>query len=178
MSHTLMLFAAIAQTTMAGAAAPETVVDAFTHLEGDWQGQLEYRDYQSDKLQAIPMRVEFDSIEDDTTFLQRSTFTDPGFPVFITTLINVDGTTVNVASSRAGRPFESYDQIARLTAGASANSWTMTTTRVGKDGDRLAVIREVMTRDGDDLTITKEIDYLDDDSSEWMFRNRVTLSAK
>lgn len=178
MLHTLTALVALAQATTMAADAPANAAEAFTALEGIWQGQLEYRDYQSDTLQAIPLRVEFDTIPDNTTFLQRSVFTDPGFPVLITTMVNVEGETVSVANSRAGRPFESYAQTARLTNGAVARNWTMTLTRIDQDDNRPAAIREVMVRDGDILTVTKEVDFLDDDAAEWMFRNRVTLSAE
>ncbi|MCK0129471.1 hypothetical protein [Erythrobacter sp. F6033] len=178
MFQSLTVLAALAQVTAATADAPQTAVDAFTGLEGNWQGQLEYRDYQSDTMQAIPMRVEFDTIPDKTTFLQRAEFTDPGFPVRITTLINVAGADTNVAISRAGRPFETYTQNARLAPGAIADSWTITFTRVGEDDNRPAAIREVMTRKAESLTVTKEVDFLDDEAAEWVFRNRVSLSSE
>ncbi len=178
MLNTLTALVALTQAATIVADLPANAVDAFSALEGEWQGQLEYHDYQSDTLQVIPLRVEFDTIPDDTTFIQRSVFTDPAFPVRITTMVNVEGETVSVANSRAGRPFESYANSARLTGATSADNWSMTLTRIDEDDNRPAAIRELMVRNGDMLTVTKEVDFLDDDTAEWMFRNRVTLSAQ
>lgn len=178
MLHSLTAIIALAQAATLSADAPATPAQAFAALEGNWQGQLEYRDYQSNNMEAIPLKVDFDTVPDNTTFVQRSEFTDPGFPVRITTLVNVEGAAVNSAISRAGRPFESYAQTARLTDASGADSWAMTLTRVGQDDNRPAAIRELMVRDGDSFSITKEVDFLDDDANEWVFRNRVTLSAQ
>ena len=178
MMHALTILAGLAQITTMGVSSPNNATEAFAILEGNWQGQLEYRDYQSNMMQAIPLDVEFEKIPDNTTFLQRSVFTDPGFPVRITTMVNVEGETVSVSNSRAGRAFESYAQTAHLTAGSVADSWTMTLTRIYQDDNRPAAIREVMVHNQGKLTVTKEIDFLDDEATEWVFRNRVTLSAQ
>ncbi|MFK7842783.1 MAG: hypothetical protein AB8B54_11005 [Sphingorhabdus sp.] len=178
MLHTFISLVALTQAATMTVAAPETATDAFAALEGNWQGQLEYRDYQSKAMQTIPVRVEFDTIPDDTTFLQRSIFTDPAFPVLITTMINVTGETVSVANSRAGRAFETYAQTVRLAKGATTVRWMMTLNRIDEDDNRPAAIREAIELDGDRLTVTKEVDFLDDERVEWMFRNRLTVRAQ
>lgn len=159
-------------------AMPQSPLETFRTLEGSWQGKLEDRDYQSDRLERIPVEVEFEAIPNDRTFVQRSTFTDPAFSVPVTSLLAIDGETVYVASSRAERAFESYVQTARLGTVAGTNRWTLTLTLVDSDDRRRAVLREVMVRERDTLTITKEVDYLDDDRSEWVFRNRAILETK
>ncbi|NQZ47171.1 MAG: hypothetical protein HRT63_06560 [Erythrobacter sp.] len=178
MLHILTILAALSQASTLSIDTPKNAAEAFAALEGNWQGQLEYRDYQTDRMQAIPLSVEFDTIPDETTFVQRSNFTDPGFPVRITTLVNAVGETVNVANSRAGREFETYAQTARITDALDGDNWTMTLFRIDKDDNRPAAIREVMIRNQGSLTITKEVDFLDDDVAEWTFRNRVTLAAQ
>ena len=178
MLNILISLVGLVQAAVIDADGPENATEAFASLEGDWQGQLEYRDYQSGRLQAIPLRAEFEAIADGATFLQRSVFTDVASPVLITTMVNVDGGTVSVANSRTGRGVEAYDQTVGALEGSSIQAWTMTLTRVDQDDGRPAAIREVMLRDGNSLIIIKEVDFLDDGLIDWIFRNRVTLHAR
>lgn len=168
--------AILAQAAALATAAPVDTASAIATLEGDWEGQLEYRDYQSDQLQAIPMVVEFESVPDGITFIQRAAFSDPGFQVYITSLLSVGEDRVTQANSRAGREPESYELGARISEAVAMDDWSLTFTRIGLDDNRPASIRETMQRDGTQLTITKEVDFLDDDGAEWEFRNRVNLT--
>ena len=179
MFDTIVLIAsAAALASSPAAAAPTSPANAYSSLEGKWQGQLEYRDYRSGELQAIPMCVMFENVPDGTTFIQRAEFTDPGVQVYITSLLSLGENSVSQATSRAGQDFSSFELQARLVGAASQTQWTLSTTRIGSDDNRPASIRETMQRNGTELTITKEVDFLDDDLSEWTFRNRVSLSRE
>ena len=173
------MFTAIALITQAAALAsgtPTSAESALADLEGEWQGRLEYRDYQSDTMQSIPMNAVIESVPDDTTQIQRFRFVDPRSPVYSTNLISMDGETVSYATSRQGRPFETYQQSARLVQSDQASGWTVVLARIGQDDNRPASIRETILLNGNNVTLTKEVDFLDDDKNEWAFRNRAVLS--
>ena len=155
-----------------------TPTEAFTSLEGEWTGELTYRDYQSNKLESIPVDVAMETLPDGETMVQRYTYTDPGFQVYITSLIAVKDGLLTGATARAGRAFETYKKDIALSANTSKTDWTAVLTSEATDGDRPARVRETMVRDAGSLKVLKEVDFLDDDKDEWMLRNEITLAAK
>ena len=160
------------------AEAPADVGDALSTMAGEWTGKLEYRDYRSNDLAAIPMRADIEIVPDGVTMIQRLRFSDPGVEVYTTNIVSINGTTISTAASRAGRAFECYEQTARLVEAGSDHSWTISTSQIGRDDNRPAAIRETTKLRGNQLTITKEIDFLDDNETRWEFRNRVTLDRQ
>ena len=46
----------------------------------------------------------------------------------------------------------------------------------GEDDNRPATLRLTTVRDGDRVETLKEVDFLDDDKSEWLTRNRTRLT--
>ena len=155
-----------------------TPAEAITSLDGDWTGKLTYRDYQSNKLESIPVDVAMETLPDGETMVQRYDYTDPGFQVYITSLIAVKDGLLTGASARAGRAFVTYYKDIALSAKTSNTSWTAVLTSEAIDGNRPARVRETMVRDEGSLKVLKEVDYLDDSKDEWMFRNEITLAAK
>ncbi|MEO1222282.1 MAG: hypothetical protein AAFY42_13195, partial [Pseudomonadota bacterium] len=153
-----------------------TPAQAFTSLEGTWEGTLAYRDYQSDNLETIPVAVDMEALPDGQTMVQRFDYSDPGFQVYITNLIAIEDGLLTGATARAGRAFETYEKRISVEEAASNTQWTAILSSEGSDDNRPAMIRETMVRDGDTVKITKEIDFLDDNTSEWEFRNVVSLA--
>ena len=160
-------------------AAPAAAADdpdpytLLTSLEGNWRGQLEYRDYQTNELAAIPMKVTVDRHGD--ILIRRLTFTDPGFQVRRVSVLTWD------ADARLAR--EAYIQDGKAEARTTAVSllshddtaWAMTLETESFDDDRPAMLRETMKLQARTLTIVKEVDFLDDDEELWEFRNQVSL---
>lgn len=162
--------------TVPAADMPTSPAEVFASIEGSWEGAIEYRDYQSNTLQSIPMKAEMENRPDGVTMVQRYQFADPRSAVYSTNLIAFAGDTLSIASARAGRPFETYTQTVEVASVSAPDNWTLTMSQTGKDANRPAAIRETVLRDGNQMTITKEIDFLDDDVTQWEFRNRVTLN--
>ena len=178
----IALLATVALTAQAPAAAPLTVATARQSLVGQWQGKLEYRDYQADKWFGLPVKVVISDGGDGTTQLRTADFDDgpkTGI-VRITTvsLLAPDGITEHAASFRKGRiPELTKATLARLPSGQSdATHWTMISLEDATDDDRPAKLRHTTTRDGDKLVTLKEVDFTDDAKTEWLTRNRETLT--
>ncbi|MEM8826221.1 MAG: hypothetical protein AAGD40_04770 [Pseudomonadota bacterium] len=149
-----------------------TPAKALASLSGEWVGALQYRDYQSDTLEEIPLASDFQPAGDGQSVYQLTRYTDPGFDVFIATLHSVTDESLTSAISRKGRPFELLNQTVTMAkAGAEDHDWVMVTERIGLDDDRSARIRETWTRSGDTLRTVKEVDYLDEDTEFFEYRN-------
>ncbi|MEM6857303.1 MAG: hypothetical protein AAF559_05480 [Pseudomonadota bacterium] len=159
-------------------AEPITPQEAFTSLEGVWEGTLSYRDYQSNKMESIPVAVTMLLEPDGQTMVQRFDYTDPGFQVYVTNLITVKDGLLTGATARAGRVFETYEKDLTVTAQTLPQQWTLVMDDASNDDGRPARIRETMVRSEGTLNVLKEVDYLDDDKEEWIFRNEITLAAK
>ena len=157
----------------AGAAGHPDPYPLLTSLEGNWSGQLEYRDYQTDELAAIPMRVAMDRHGD--ILIRRLTFTDPGFQVRRVSVLtwDADARLVREAYVQDGKA-EVATTAARLLSHDGA-AWVMTLETEGVDDDRPALLRETMKLQADTLTVVKEVDFLDDEDQRWEFRNQVSL---
>ena len=164
------------------AAAPPalTVKEARASTAGVWRGELQYRDYQSDKWVGIPVSVTIEPIGDGVTLLRRAVFDDGPArgAVYITTLemLGEDGMTEYATSFRAGREPDVGSARLAVTQARDASQWTVVATRTGSDDDRPANIRETLTRVGDTLTSLKEVDFTDDASEAWLQRNRTVLT--
>jgi hypothetical protein len=161
--------------------APPTAAEALAATAGDWTGELQYRDYQSNSWQGLPMRVTIVAQPDGATTIRTAAFDDGPVTgvVTITTVSMVDtaAATITSAGFRKGRAAELLtDSIASFTPGADATRWTLVTTRTGTDGDGIADIRETATRDGRTMTTVKEVNPQGDGIEEWLPRNRTVLT--
>jgi len=151
-------------------------------LAGNWQGKLEYRDYQADRWFGLPVRVSVEVMRDGVTLIRHADFDDgpkTGI-VTITTIALLDPATnrEQSASFRKGRATELVTVTIRLTRAEALDRWTIEELRDGTDDDRPARIRETTKRDGATMVTLKEVDFLDDTGEAWLTRNRTTLTRE
>lgn len=179
----ILLAALLAAPAAAQEASPAlTIAEARAGLVGAWEGQLQYRDYQSGEWEGIPMTVTVTIEGDGNTITRRAVFDDgPRVGnVYITSLemLGPDGSTEYATSFRADRAPALSAARLTLVSAADAAHWTMIAVLDGEDDDRPARIRATTTRDGERLTTLKEVDFLDDAAEEWLTRNRTVLERK
>lgn len=170
----LLAAPALAADKDAGAAA------LLAQTAGRWQGELQYRDYQSNTWQGLPMTVTIVAQPDQVTTIRTAQYDDgpkTGI-VTITTVNAVDPAASNLsyASFRRSRATDvGLEKIVKVEQGADASHWTIVTTETRKDGDQIAEVRETTTRDGDAMTTLKEVNPVDDGQDVWLPRNRSVL---
>lgn len=174
------LLLALASSAGADNVAPAlTVAQARASLAGEWNAELQYRDYQSGKWQGIPFKTSIAMVGDGVTQIRTSAYDDgpKAGTVWITSvsLLAKDGTTEQTGTYRAGRPAEHIEAKLRLEAGTDAAHWVLVSELDGRDDERPARIREVTTRAGDRVTTEKQVDFTDDAKEEWLVRNRTVL---
>lgn len=181
MRHLTILLALVA--TPALSASPDKGTQAAALLAetaGRWQGELQYRDYQSNTWQGLPMTVTIVAQPDAVTTVRTAQFDDgpkTGI-VTITTVNAVDpvAATLSYAAFRRSRPTDTgVEQIDTVEPGPDATRWTIVTTEKRTDGDQVAQVRETTTRDGATLTTLKEVNPVDDGKDIWLPRNRSVL---
>ena len=164
----------------AGEPAPPGLAELLAATAGDWQGELQYRDYQSNKWEGLPVKVTVQAQRDRVTVLRTAAFDDgpkTGI-VYITTVTQVDAATgrESYASFRKGRaPDSGAAQLELGNGPRDLTHWTIIATETRKDGDSLAVVRETTTRNGTSLVTLKEVDPLGDGVAGWQPRNRTVL---
>lgn len=171
----------IALVCCAGAGAAEVPAPAELQaaLAGHWTGALGYRDYQTDRLEELPVRTEIRAVGDGATVIRVSAFDDgpKAGTVTITTarLYAADGT-VSEASLRKGRPVEVTTERVSVAAYADPTHWSVRYEQDGTDGDRPAKLRVTESRDGDTLLSVKEVLPASATDGVWRFRNRTRLT--
>lgn len=85
--------------------------------------------------------------------------------------------TVQVGTFRKGRAAEIMTYKVSLAPGSrDPLHWTMIEQATGEDDERPATLRLTTLRDGDRVETLKEVDFLDDDKTEWLTRNRIRLT--
>lgn len=146
---------------------------------GQWCGRLEYRDYQSDRWEGLPMATEIRTQPDGVTLIRSSAFDDGpkvGL-VWITGLEQLDPatSTLSYASARKGKRFASGSQQLAPVAASDASHWQLTASEREIDGQAPALIRQTITRDGDQLTTLKEVADPAAATPAWKPRNRTAL---
>ena len=164
----------------ASSSAPNAAA-ARASLAGSWEGELGYLDYLANRWFSITVKTRVIDQGDGATMLRVSDFDDgPKVGnVRITTGELFDGkaSTVAVALLRKGRAVEVTTYAVRIDpASRDATHWTMIEETKGSDDDRPATLRLTTVRDGDKVETLKEVDFLDDDKSEWLTRNRTRLT--
>ncbi|MES2903372.1 MAG: hypothetical protein V4696_04225 [Pseudomonadota bacterium] len=178
LAYALAAAALAVQTPAPLTVAPLTVASARQSMVGQWQGKLEYRDYQADKWFGLPVKTRVDDGGDGVTQIRLSDFDDgPKVGnVRITTVSMLEGTTETGATFRKGRkPDLSTATLALSPDSRDATHWTLAETSTGTDNDRPATLRLTTTRDGAKVVTLKEVDFTDDTKVEWLVRNRTTL---
>ena len=180
----LIMIAAIAGSFIARpalAAPPLAPADLLAATQGQWQGELQYRDYQSNKWEGLPVKVSIVSQPDGVTTVRTATFDDgpKTGTVWITTLVQVDPKAgrVTYVAARKGRALDSGSAAVALVAPAKdAQHWTLIETELRQDGNGMAQVRETTTRAGDSMITLKEVNPVDDGKDEWLPRNRTVLT--
>ena len=155
--------------------------DLLAATQGQWQGELQYRDYQSNKWEGLPVKVSIVSQPDGVTTVRTAAFDDgpKTGTVWITTLVQVDPKAGRVAyvAARKGRALDSGSAALTLVAPAKdARHWTLIETELRQDGNGMAQVRETTTRAGDRMITLKEVNPVDDGKDEWLPRNRTVLT--
>lgn len=177
----VMVLSVLVASSPAVTATPdgERAAALLTATTGQWTGQLQYRDYQSNSWQGLPMDVTIAAQPDGVTTLRTARYDDgpqTGI-VTITTAAMVDASasTQSYAIFRKGRAADAGKvRIVSVQTGPDPTKWTIVTLERRQDGNSLAEVRETTTRDGDNMTTLKEVDPIDD-KSEWLPRNRSVL---
>lgn len=157
------------------------IAEVLAATAGRWQGELQYRDYQSNKWEGLPVKVTIAAQPDGVTVLRTAAFDDgPRVgTVWITTLSTIDPATgaQSYASARKGRTFDyGAATLTLATPPADATHWTIVATEMRNDGDGMAKVRETTIRDGSRMTTQKDVDPVGDGKDEWLPRNRTVLT--
>lgn len=148
---------------------------------GQWQGELQYRDYQSNQWEGLPVKVTITAQADGVTIIRTAAFGDgpKTGTVWITTLVQIDpaARSVSYAAARKGRSFEcGTAQLSQPQPARDSTHWVLIEAEQRIDGNSMAQVRETTTREGDSMVTLKEVNPLDDGKDEWLPRNRTVLT--
>ena len=182
MRRPILLALAIAMTASPALADPTLVpADLLAATAGRWTGELQYRDYETNQWQGLPVKVVIVSQPDGVTTVRTAAFDDgpKTGTVWITTLVQVDPKAGRVAyaGARKGRALDSGSAALALAVPAKdAQHWVLIETELRQDGGGMAQVRETTTRDGDRMITLKEVNPVDDGKDEWLPRNRTMLT--
>jgi hypothetical protein len=168
---------ALAAAALAAAPTPAALESG---LAGHWHGALGYRDYQSDKLEEIPVDTEIRVVGDGVSVVRVSTFDDgpKTGSVFITTAAMFDDKAgmMTEVSLRKGRKVETSTDHVTVAAFTDATHWVMRYEQEGQDDDKPAKLRVTETRTGDALLAVKEVLPASATDGVWRFRNQTRLT--
>lgn len=147
---------------------------------GRWTGELQYRDYQSNTWQGLPMKVTIAAQPDGVTTVRTAQYDDGPQTGIVTittvTLVDAAKATASYAIFRKNRATDGgVSQVALAGPAADMTHWTIVATETRKDGDDVAEVRETTTRNGDEMTTLKEVRPVGDTKAEWRPRNRTIL---
>ncbi|MBS0255918.1 MAG: hypothetical protein JSS36_12120 [Proteobacteria bacterium] len=171
---------ALALLAAAATPAPGTAIaPLLAGTAGQWCGRLEYRDYQSDRWEGLPMATAITAQPDGVTMVRLSAFDDGpkvGL-VWITGLEQFDPASgkLSYASARKGKAFATGSQQLDPGALTDATHWQLIASEREIDGNAPALIRQTITRDGDRLTTLKEVADPAAATPAWKPRNRTVL---
>jgi hypothetical protein len=171
----------LAMATNAVATAPSMLIaEAVAGTEGRWSGELQYRDYQSNSWQGLPVEVSVIAQPDDVTTIRTARYDDGPQTGIVTittvTLIDPAASTVSYAIFRKQRATDvGKARIIRFDPGIDGSHWTLVTSERRNDGDQMAEVRETTTRDGRTMTTLKEVNPDGDGADAWLPRNRTVL---
>ena len=182
MRRPILLALAIAMTASPLLAEPMLApAELLAATAGRWTGELQYRDYETNQWQGLPVKVVIVSQPDGVTTVRTAAFDDgpKTGTVWITTLVQVDPKAGRVAyaGARKGRVLDSGSAALALAVPAKdAQHWVLIESELRQDGGGMAQVRETTTRDGDRMITLKEVNPVDDGKDEWLPRNRTMLT--
>ena len=165
-------------------------------LDGQWQGVLEYEDYQGGGRVELPTAMIFETLQTELTAKRALAFTDPGRIVeagdFVRFQATESGGLVSVVPADAdldGSKGESALACEVWTIESldvldvqDANDWQMVLTRESTDANRPALLRLTQSIQDGLLTSRTEVDYTDDADetgeagTAYTFRNEIRLN--
>lgn len=161
-----------------------TLQEIRAQMAGNWEGELLYLDYQSGQRFGIPMRVEAELMPDGLTVFRKTTFTDPGNLVHVSSLTSyaIEGIFEAYFRNRKGEFYEyqleRMEFLEPMPSGRRTEDWAIVISRQGTDDDRPAEIQIRISQAGDTQTAVKEVRFLENGqpSGDWVERNRTVLS--
>ncbi len=152
-----------------------------TDMAGTWEGELQYLDYQAGERFGIPMRVEAELLPDGVTVFRKTTFTDPGNLVHVSSLTSyaIEGIFEAYFRDRKGEFYEYQLDRIELRGpehGVPEETRGLVMSREGTDDDRPAAVRISLFQTAGTQTVLKEVRYLDEgEQAQWFERNRTVL---
>lgn len=144
-------------------------------FQGDWRGELAYRDYGTGAREVIAMAARARATPDNGFLVTEARYVDPGFDVFIMTVAAIDEETgALMESHHRANAIEKF-AYGFKSAERTGDGWVCVFEDEGVDDGRPAMIRRIFSLDGDVYTQRKEIDFLDDMGPNFIFRNETVL---
>ncbi|WP_395373222.1 hypothetical protein [Marinicella sp. W31] len=143
-----------------------------TLLKGHWAGQLQYRDYGSDRDVAIPMEVTINLSPDNQFIISDIAYTDPGYKVYAHVVTRFDHEKEKVHEyyfSKGSMTENSYD-IDWMQH--SEDKWIIEYSKQGQDGGKKADIKIRKTISADTYVSQQWVQY---EAEEAFIRNQTLL---
>lgn len=142
-------------------------------LAGSWEGELAYRDFQSNRRVTIPLATQTLAAGDGSYVSIAFTFTDPGYKVYSHTILQPIGSAgVRVADFNGGEMTVAVRAITEFAP--SETGFTITYDEQGRDNGEPATLRHTETLDGDRYTLRRDVRVAGDD--DFVFRNEISLT--
>ena len=180
--RTLILIAAILSATLCHAGAPDPAIppnafqqQIYTALTGSWTGQLEYRDFQSDKHVALPTWLEVKPVSDGKSLQFVYTYDDgPTKTVTEISTVNIDPAAHRyVVTSDRDHSADTY-QIRALDP-LKNGGYQLTLTGTGTENDQPVDVRITITIDRNIYRFKKETRT---QGQNFNFRDGYTLTRR
>lgn len=145
---------------------------AVPQLEGNWQGQLQYRDFQSDERVSLPHARSFRLGPEGSYLISEMSFTDPGYEVYAAEMMTLDCDVVTLAYAGGGAIDLDYLTLNQFREGP--NGWNARFDSYGLDNGAESELRYVWDLEGSTLSMEKQVKAEGDD--DYQFRNRVIVT--
>ncbi|MEL7486926.1 MAG: hypothetical protein AAGJ87_06905 [Pseudomonadota bacterium] len=176
----VLMIGATATAGVASAAEPsfdaEAAMAKLRALQGDWRGALSYLDYGTGERQSIGQAASLELTPDGAFLISNGRFTDPGFDVFILTVQAIDRETGDLVETFHRDGEIETSRFKTIEFSETDAGWRFVFETDGRDADRPAAIRRILTLENETLTRRKEVDFLDDDASAFIFRNETVMT--
>lgn len=173
---TSLLVTVLGSMTLGSMASFATDLDdinqMLTGLKGHWTGNLEYRDYRSNKRVFLPMVKKIHIADNGSYLLAENIYTDPGYKVYSAEMMIVRGNKI-ILGYPAKKDFET-SALAIQSIQKRDQGWSLVLSEAGQDDNRPAEIRYHWTLTADKLTVEKQVRHSKSEAFE--FRNKISLT--